>query len=154
MVTRIRDDERGVAMVVAVMVVFVVMLLATVVFSQAVHNSTASGYDRKRLQSVDAAEAGLNYFFNYLEHTPPCASQPSGSCSSASLSARCGTVTAGICASNPLAVPQPIGVDVEPGTAAFTIAPTWYDADGLRRDLQRLVSAGRQGRLGRHDQRD
>ena len=60
MLTHIRDDERGVAMVVAVMVVFVVMLLATVVFSQAVHNSTASGYDRKRLQSVDAAEAGLN----------------------------------------------------------------------------------------------
>jgi Tfp pilus assembly protein PilX len=119
MVTRIRDDERGVAMVVAVMVVFVVMLLATVVFSQAVHNSTASGYDRKRLQSVDAAEAGLNYFFNYLEQTPP-----------ASLAARCGTVTAGICASNPLAVPQPISVDVEPGTAAFTITPTWYDAAG------------------------
>jgi len=119
MVTRIRDDERGVAMVVAVMVVFVVMLLATVVFSQAVHNSTASGYDRKRLQSVDAAEAGLNYFFNYLEQTPP-----------ASLAARCGTVTAGICASNPLALPQPISVDVKPGTAAFTITPTWYDAAG------------------------
>ena len=71
MLTRIRDDDRGVAMVVAVMVVFVVMLLATVVFAQAVHNSTASGYDRKRLQSVDAAEAGLNYFFNYLEQSSP-----------------------------------------------------------------------------------
>ena len=130
MLAHIRDDDRGVAMVVAVMVVFVVMLLATVVFAQAVHNTTASGYDRKRLQSVDAAEAGLNYFFNYLEQTPPCAAQPSGSCSSASLSARCGTVTAGVCATNPLAVPQPISVDVEPGTAAFTITPTWYDGAG------------------------
>jgi Tfp pilus assembly protein PilX len=49
MLAHIRDDDRGVAMVVAVMVVFVVMLLATVVFAQAVHNTTASGYDRKRL---------------------------------------------------------------------------------------------------------
>ncbi|MGA9160878.1 MAG: hypothetical protein WB297_08460 [Actinomycetota bacterium] len=131
MLTRIRDDDRGVAMVVAVMVVFVVMLLATVVFSQAVHNSTASGYDRKRLQSVDAAEAGLNYFFNYLEQTPPCAPQPNGSCSPASLAARCGTITAGVCASNPLAVPQPISVGVAPGTATFTITPTWLDASGI-----------------------
>ncbi len=155
MLTRIRDDERGVAMVVAVMVVFVVMLLATVVFSQAVHNSTASGYDRKRLQSVDAAEAGLNYFFNYLEQTPPCA--PTERQCSSLPRGRCGTVTAGICASNPLAVPQPISVDVEPGTAAFTITPTWYDAAGNLFNgaiSNVIVSAGRQGRLGGHDERD
>jgi len=69
MLTRIRDEERGLAMVVALMVVFVVLLLSTVVAAQSIHNGNASGYDRRRLQSVGAAEAGLNYFYNYLEQT-------------------------------------------------------------------------------------
>ena len=69
MLTRIRDDERGMAMILALGVTFVVMMLAAVVFAEAIHNSTASAYDRKRVQSVDAAEAGLDYFYNALEHT-------------------------------------------------------------------------------------
>jgi Tfp pilus assembly protein PilX len=103
-VLRIREDERGVAMVVAIMVLFVVLLLSAVVYAESVHNSGQSANNRKRLQSVDAAEAGLDYFFNCVGHTAP-----------ASLSA--------------CAVSQTVAV--APGTSSFTITPTWYrDANG------------------------
>jgi hypothetical protein len=96
---RIRDDERGIAIVVAIMVTFVVFLLGLVVIAQAIHNSTASGYDRKRVQSVDAAEAGLDYFYNALEHTQ---------------------------ASSLTSIPTTGSVAAAPGSATFTVTPTWY----------------------------
>jgi hypothetical protein len=99
MLTRIRDDERGVAMIVALGVTFVVMMLAAVVFAEILHNSTASAYDRKRVQSVDAAEAGLDYFYNALEHTQ---------------------------ASSLTSIPLTGSVAASPGSATFTITPTWY----------------------------
>ncbi|MFB3737397.1 MAG: hypothetical protein ACE14W_00350 [Candidatus Velamenicoccus archaeovorus] len=99
----LRRDERGVALVVSLLVVFVVLLLAGVVFAQAVHNSTRSAGARKRLQSVDAAEAGLNFFYNYLENTAA------------------GDLTL---------VPLTESVAVAPGTATFTVTPTWYDDSG------------------------
>ncbi|MDP9326877.1 MAG: hypothetical protein M3P10_01580 [Actinomycetota bacterium] len=121
MLKRIRDEERGLAMVVALMVVFVVLLLSTVVAAQSIHNSGASAYDRRRLQSVGAAEAGLNYFYNYLEQTAV-----------STLSGRCGVVTAGLCASNPLPDTQPVTVAISPGTATFTVTPTFYsDSSGV-----------------------
>lgn len=104
MLIRMRRDERGIAMVVSLLVMFVVLLLATVVFAQAIHNSTQSAYHRKRLQSVDASEAGLNKFYNYLEHTQ--AKDLSWS-----------------------SVTGPVGV--APGTSTFSVTPTWYsDATG------------------------
>lgn len=69
MLRRFRD-ERGVALVVALLVTFVVMLLGTAVISMAIHNSEQSGVDRKRLQSVSASEAGLNEAFAYLTSPP------------------------------------------------------------------------------------
>ena len=124
MLKRMHDDERGLAMVVSLMVVFVVLLLAAAVFAQSIHNSTQSAYDRRRLQSVDAAEAGLNYFSNYMEQTAVV-----------DLATRCGVVLsspptqAGQCTSgNPFAEPQPITVSIAPGTASFTITATWYSA--------------------------
>ena len=121
MLTRIRDEERGLAMVVALMVVFVVLLLSTVVAAQSIHNGNASGYDRRRLQSVGAAEAGLNYFYNYLEQTAV-----------STLSTRCGVVTAGLCSGNPLPDTQPVTVAISPGTATFTVTPTFYsDSSGV-----------------------
>lgn len=63
-------DERGMALVVSLLVVFVVLILGSIVVAQAIHNSEQSGYNRKRTQSVDAAEAGLDYFYNYLATTP------------------------------------------------------------------------------------
>ncbi|MFL5799120.1 MAG: hypothetical protein ACJ77A_14470 [Actinomycetota bacterium] len=104
MLARIRDDERGVAMIVAFMVLFVVLLLATEVYGNAIHNSRQSANDRKRLQSVSSAEAGLDYFYNCLEHTQ---ASDLASC------AATGSVAAA------------------PGTATFTITPTWYsDSNG------------------------
>jgi adhesin HecA-like repeat protein len=106
MLTRIRSDERGVTLVVSMIIVFIVMILATVVVDQAIHNSTQSGFDRKRLQSVDAAEAGLNYVFNQLEQTP-----------AQSLSTA--TVTG--------------SVAVAPGTSTYSVQPTFYsDAAGTQ----------------------
>jgi hypothetical protein len=69
MLARFRD-ERGVALVVALLVTFVVMLLGVAVISLAVHNSEQSGFDRKRLQSVSAAEAGLNAAYQHLTAPP------------------------------------------------------------------------------------
>lgn len=97
--TRIREEERGLAMVVSLMVVFVVLLLATVVFGQAVHNSNQSGYNRNRLTSVGAAEAGLNYWYNYLQNWTPTGSAPG-------------------------AVTRTVGSS--PGSASFTATPTFY----------------------------
>lgn len=121
MLTRMHDDERGLAMVVSLMVVFVVLLLASAVFAQSIHNGNQSAYDRRRLQSVDAAEAGLDYFSNYMEQT-----------ATTTLAGRCGVVTAGTCAGNPFPDAQPITVAIDPGTATFTVTPTWYtDSAGL-----------------------
>ncbi len=69
MLARIRHEEEGLAMVMALMVTFVVLLLSIVVLAQATHNIQASGYDRKRLTSVGAAEAGIDYMYNYFQKT-------------------------------------------------------------------------------------
>ena len=69
MLARIRHEEQGLAMVMALMVTFVVLLLSLVVLAQATHNIQASGYDRKRLTSIGAAEAGIDYMYNYFQKT-------------------------------------------------------------------------------------
>jgi hypothetical protein len=63
-------EERGIAMVMALLVTFVVLLLGTTVLAMAVHNSEQSGMDRKRVQSVSAAEAGLNKAYSYITSPP------------------------------------------------------------------------------------
>ena len=63
-------DERGVALIVALLVTFVVLLLSTTVFAMAVRNSEQSANDRKRLQSVSAAEAGLNAAYQHITAPP------------------------------------------------------------------------------------
>jgi len=98
MMTRLRD-ERGIALVVAMLVLFVVLLLSTVVVAQAIHNSTQSGYDRNRLESVSAAEAGLDWYFNYLSRTA---------------------------VSDLSASPQAVTLGAGPGTATVTVTPTFY----------------------------
>ena len=81
------------------MVTLVVFLLGAVVMAQAMHNSAATGYDRKRVQSVDAAEAGLDYFYAALEHTP---------------------------ASGLTTLPTTGSVAAAPGSATYLVTPTWY----------------------------
>jgi len=69
MFTRLKAEERGMSMVVAVLVVFVVMILATTIVAQTMHNQTQSGKNRQRLQASDAAEAGIDWFYNHLQTT-------------------------------------------------------------------------------------
>jgi hypothetical protein len=70
MLKRIHREERGWSMVVSLLVAMVVLMLSTVVVGQSIHSLHASGYDRKRLTSIAAAEAGMNYWFSYLQTTP------------------------------------------------------------------------------------
>jgi Tfp pilus assembly protein PilX len=104
MLTRSWRDEDGIALITALLVVMVVLVLVTAVIGQAIHSSTESAYNRKRLQSVDSAEAGLDYFYNYMEHTD----------------------------ANSLTSTFPAqSIAGLPGTAIFQITPTWYGCQGL-----------------------
>lgn len=67
---RSRHDEEGMAMVVAVLVAFVVLLLSVAITAQVIHSVGAAGYDGQRLNSVSSAEAGLDWAYNKLEDTP------------------------------------------------------------------------------------
>ena len=103
MLTRLRSEERGMALVLAVMVTFVVLLLSTVVISQAIHNTGRAGYDRKRLTAVNAAEAGIDWFYDNMEHavtTPTSSSLQTA--------------------------PKTLSLSDAPGTASFTATPTYY----------------------------
>ena len=102
-INRTLDDERGMAMVIALLVSFVLLILGTVVVAQSIHDVESSGLDRRRLQSVNAAEAGNNYYYAYLQST---------------------TVTTLSC--------QPVTqtIATAPATASFTATPTFYDATG------------------------
>ncbi len=60
------SDEGGVAMVTALLVTLVVASLGLVVVQLSAHNATSSAFDRKRVQAVDAAEAGIELFFASL----------------------------------------------------------------------------------------
>ncbi len=62
-------EEDGVALIVALMVAFVVLMLSTIVVAQSIHSLDSSGYDRERLLSVNAAEAGINHWYQYLQTT-------------------------------------------------------------------------------------
>ncbi len=99
---RIRaNDEEGMAMVIALMVSFVLLLLSITVVAQSIHAVNGSSYDRRRLTSLDAAEAGGNYYYAYLQSIPAA-------------SVSCSALTQTI-ASSPVA-------------ASFTATPTFYDA--------------------------
>ncbi|MDP9331313.1 MAG: hypothetical protein M3P11_11825 [Actinomycetota bacterium] len=103
MLIRFRQEE-GVAMVIALMVSFAVLLLSTAVVAQSIHDGTASSYDRRRLQSVNSAEAGLDYYYNYLAKTA------------------IGSLTAN---------QVTISVGGSPGISSVTITPTYFsDAAG------------------------
>lgn len=103
MMTKLREEE-GAALVVALLVTFVVLLLSTVVVSQSIHNTGQSAYDRKRLTSVNAAEAGLDYQYNYLQTVEP---------------------------ENLVMTPVTLPLGSAPGRVEFTSTPTFYaDEDG------------------------
>lgn len=95
--------EDGVAMIVSLMVAFVVLMLSTIVVAQSIHSLESSGYDRRRLLSVNAAESGTNHWYQYLQTTPL-------------VSLDCSTKVEDI--------------DTGPATATFEAAATFYAADG------------------------
>jgi hypothetical protein len=113
MLMRLRDEERGVAMIVSLSVAFVVLILSTVVVAQSIHSLDASGYDRERLLSVNAAEAGTNHWYAYLQSTPPVDMAGDPGCDSAS-----GRLTIADV------------VQSGPSQAAFDSVGTFYAADG------------------------
>jgi hypothetical protein len=66
MMIRRFNEERGVAMVTALLVSLVVLSLSITIIALANHNSSISAFDRKRIQAVDAAEAGIDAWFSGL----------------------------------------------------------------------------------------
>jgi cytoskeletal protein CcmA (bactofilin family) len=68
-------DERGIALITALLVSVVVVFLGVTSVSLAIHNSEASSFDRRRVQSVAAAEAGLNYYYSHLQSVPAASFQ-------------------------------------------------------------------------------
>jgi hypothetical protein len=95
--------EEGLAMVVGLMVSFVVLMLSLVVVSQSIHSLNASGYDRQRLLSVNAAEAGVDYWWQYMQVTPA---------GSVDCGAKSATLGSG------------------PNTTSFSANATFYGSDG------------------------
>jgi Tfp pilus assembly protein PilX len=99
----IHDDERGMALVVSLMVAFVVLMLSTIVVAQSIHSLDASGLDRRRLTAVNAAEAGTAAWWEDLQTTP---------LSSLDCTTKTETLKSG------------------PSEATFTADATFYAADG------------------------
>jgi hypothetical protein len=60
------SDDRGMAMITALLAGLVVASLGLVVVQLSAHNATSSSFDRKRVQAIDAAEAGVNAYFSAL----------------------------------------------------------------------------------------
>src|SRR5215510_2542028 len=87
--SRLHREESGIAMIIAMMVVFVVVLLSIVVFDMSIHNTQQAAYDRKRVTSIAAAEAGIDRAWNLVQFTAP-ASLPCGTSTTGSLGAEPG----------------------------------------------------------------
>jgi Tfp pilus assembly protein PilX len=111
MLIRLKSDERGIAMITALMVTFVVAALALMVVQLSMHNVDQSNYDRKRVQSVNASEAGVDYTWNTIEQTAP---QSLSFNTTTHLGTYTGTLGTG------------------PGTASFTSSVKYLDANGAQ----------------------
>lgn len=97
---RLHRDEEGVAMVIAMMIVFVVVLLSIVIFDLSIHNTQQAAYDRRRVTSVAAAEGGIDRAWNLVQFTAP----------------------------EDLPCSESGSLGTTPGPAGYDIEYTWYDA--------------------------
>ena len=113
MLKRLRGEERGVAMIMALAVAFVVLLLTTVVVAQSIHSLDSSGYDRERLLSINAAEAGTNHWYAFLQVTPAADMATDPGCDAGTGQLSIADV-----------------VQSGPSEAAFDSTGTFYAADG------------------------
>jgi cytoskeletal protein CcmA (bactofilin family) len=62
-------QEQGAALVTAILASAVVLIISASAVTLAMHNTESSGFDRRRLQSVDAAEAGIDAYYAMLNTT-------------------------------------------------------------------------------------
>ncbi|HJP65021.1 MAG TPA: pilus assembly PilX N-terminal domain-containing protein [Actinomycetota bacterium] len=62
------NEENGIAMVTALLVTMAVASLALMVVQLSAHNASQSAFDRKRVQAIDAAEAGIDATFSRYHH--------------------------------------------------------------------------------------
>lgn len=62
-----RSRDEGVALVVALMLMWIVFLMATAVLIGAFHNLTSSGRSWRRLAAANAAESGVSQYLSFLE---------------------------------------------------------------------------------------
>lgn len=61
-----KSRDEGFAVVMALMITSIVFVIMAGILAQALHNVVQSGYARRRLAAINAAEAGLNWFANQL----------------------------------------------------------------------------------------
>ena len=101
MLFRIHKQEEGVAIITAVLTSAIVVLLGTTVVQLAVHNSEGSAYDRRHVQSIGAAEAGIDFYFSALAETGGLAPE----CS--------------------------ISGTMQSSPGSFTVTPIFYDSAGV-----------------------
>ena len=109
MLMRLRREEQGMALIVALLVVLVVAILSVTITRIAIHNTQQSAYSRKRVHSVTAAEAGIDYVWSRIENQGPEEFPWNAATSTGTMSQE---LTTG------------------PGTARFDATLTYYDANG------------------------
>ena len=102
--SRLHREESGIAMVVAMMVVFVVVLLSIVILDLSIHNVDQAAYDRKRVTSVAASEAGIDQAWNLVQYTKP--------------------------QNLPCASPDTATLGSAPGPAQYSASYVWYGSTG------------------------
>src|SRR6266480_2138586 len=73
---KVHEDERGIAMVIAILVSMVVLIIAIGVYSLSMHNLDASANASNRLLAVNGAEAGIDYTWWTLQRTASAGSLP------------------------------------------------------------------------------
>jgi cytoskeletal protein CcmA (bactofilin family) len=61
------SEERGVALITAMLVSMVVVTLGVTSVTLAMHNTEQSARSRERVESIAVAEAGINYYFSHLQ---------------------------------------------------------------------------------------
>jgi type II secretory pathway pseudopilin PulG len=67
------DDESGLAMIAALIVIMITTLLSLVAVQSSLHSLNTSSVDRKRVLSIEAAEGGLDLAFKALQSPSlPC----------------------------------------------------------------------------------
>jgi len=70
---RLRRDERGMALISAMLVMMVVTVLGIGAIAMSNHSLNATQVNRKQVQSIGAAEAGIDLAMNGLQSAaPPC----------------------------------------------------------------------------------